>query len=156
MTDIEYTAIDLDRLDAMRAAGTDEYANPWQAMPAQGWEPLRCCLQRATEGEPIALITYSPWTRPHPWLEAGPVFVHFGHCKGYETPSEYPMAFRDSPSMLNPFHHDGSRAYQHITFVTPEQDHEAAVRAVLANDEVSHLHVRSSTAGCFTFAVQRG
>lgn len=155
MSDIEFTAIAPERLNRMRAAEADEHGNPWTLRVAEGWEPLRCCLRKATEDEQIALISYSPWTEPSPWAESGPVFVHFGACQGYDATSAYPEAFRQSRSMLNPFDHTGARAYQHITFLEPEDDHEAAVKAVLAQPEVAYLHVRSATAQCFTFAAHK-
>jgi hypothetical protein len=154
MSDIEFTAIDPERLDAMRDNGKDEQGNPWTLRVAEGWEPLRCCLRKATELEHIALIGYSPWTEPSPWAETGPVFVHFGPCEGYHTTGDYPEMFRHSRSMLNPFDHTGARAYEHITFLGPEDDHEAAVRTVLSQPDVAYLHVRSATAGCFTFAAR--
>jgi hypothetical protein len=49
----------------------------------------------------------------------------------------YPPAFRESPSIGNPFDHQGARAYKHITFVAPDDDHEAVVRDVLARDDLS-------------------
>jgi uncharacterized protein DUF1203 len=148
---IRFQAIDPDRLDAMRRRGSDEFGNPWRARDAHGWEPLRCCLRRPEPGERIALICYTPWTAPSPWAEAGPVFVHAERCAGYGTPDAYPPALADSHSVLNPFDHTGARAYDHITFVRPGEDHEAAVRTVLARPGVAYLHVRSATAGCFTF-----
>ncbi|GGS36514.1 MULTISPECIES: DUF1203 domain-containing protein [Actinokineospora] len=151
---IQYIAIDPDRLQAMRDSGADESGNPWTLRPADGDEPLRCCLTWATPGEDIALISYNPWTQRSPWAETGPVYVHFDRCAGYSTPGEYPPAFLDYASMLNPFQPDGERAYGHITFLRPEDDHEAAVRLVLAQPDVSYLHVRSANAGCFTFEVR--
>jgi hypothetical protein len=155
MSDIVHLPIDPARLAAMRSAGADEFANPWTLRPAEGWEPLRCCLRRPTPGERIALICFTPWTAPSPWAEAGPVFVHHDACEGYADTHDYPEAFRESPSIVNPFDHAGARAYEHITFVEPHDDHEAAVRDVLAQPEVAYAHVRSATAGCFTFAVRR-
>jgi Protein of unknown function (DUF1203) len=96
--DITYRPIDPDRLSRMRAAGEDEFGNPWRARTAKGWDPLRCCLRRAEKGADIALISYSPWPLP-----------------------------------------------------SPEEDPEAAVRDVLAEPDVAHLHVRSAIAQCFTF-----
>jgi hypothetical protein len=154
MSDIQFRAIDPERLAGMRERGADELGNPWTPRVAEGWEPLRCCLTVAAEGERIALICYTPWTEPSPWAEAGPVFVHFGHCAGYDDTGEYPEAFRHRESMLNPFDHEGARAYEHITFVGPEDDHEAAVRGILEQPDVAYLHVRSATAGCFTFEVR--
>lgn len=154
MSDVRYLAIDPERLDAMRERGTDEHGNPWTPRVAEGWEPLRCCLRKAGERERIALICYTPWTEPSPWAEHGPVFVHFGSCDGYHAESDYPEAFRHSRGMLNPFDHTGARAYEHITFVGPDDDHEVAVRRIMDQPDVAHLHVRSATAGCFTFAVE--
>jgi hypothetical protein len=155
MTDVRYLPIDPDRLAAMRERGTDDFGNPWTPFPARGWEPLRCCLRRPERGEPVALITYSPWTRPDPWMEAGPVFVHSGPCAGYAGTGSYPAEFADSPRMLNPFDRAGARAYEHITFVGPDDDHDAAVRKLLANPEIGFVHVRSAEAGCFTFEARR-
>jgi hypothetical protein len=154
MSDIEIIAIDPDRLDAMRHRGMDEFGNAWELRPAQGWEPLRCCLRKAEPAEDIALICYSPWSKPSPWAEAGPVFVHFHRCPGYATSGDYPEAFRGSRRMLNPFDHSGARAYDHITFVGPDDDHDAAVRTILDQPDVAFLHDRSATAGCFAFEVR--
>jgi hypothetical protein len=154
MSDVEYQAIDAERLANMRERGADEFGNPWTPRMAEGWEPLRCCLTVAGEGERIALICYTPWTEPSPWAEAGPVFVHFGQCDGYAHTGTYPEVFRHSKRMLNPFDHQGARAYHHITFVGPEDDHEAAVRRILDQPDVAYLHVRSVEAGCFTFAAR--
>src|SRR5215469_18898122 len=92
MTNVEYFAIDPDRLQAMRERGADEFGNPWKPHAADGWEPLRCCLRRPTPGQDIALISYSPWPLPWttPWAEAGPVFVCYQRCAGYQTPGQYP------------------------------------------------------------------
>ena len=54
MSTLQYKAIDAGRLDAMRARGADEFGNPWRRRAGGGWEPLRCCLRTAREGEDIA------------------------------------------------------------------------------------------------------
>lgn len=155
MTETKYLPIAAERLDAMRENGADEFANPWTLRVAEGWEPLRCCLSGAVEGEDIALICYTPWTTPSPWAEAGPVFVHHKRCAGYADTGTYPARFTECRSMLNPFDHSGARAYEHITFVGPDDDHEAAVRKILEQPEVAYLHVRSATAGCLTFEAHK-
>jgi hypothetical protein len=155
MADIEYRPIDPDRLAAMRAKGADEFGNVWKPYPAAGGEPLRCCLRTADPAESIVLMTYTPWTRTDPWMEAGPVFVHSGPCAGYTETGTYPAAFVGSRRMLNTFDRDGARAYGHITFVGPDDDHDATVRALLANPEIGFVHVRSTDAGCFTFEARR-
>nr|CTQ92267.1 hypothetical protein [Kibdelosporangium sp. MJ126-NF4] len=152
---IRYTAISASRLEAMRNAGKDEFDNKWQLRVAEGWEPLRCCLKTATEGEDIALICYAPWDEPSPWMEAGPVFVHHTECSGYTDTGEFPERHRHSEAILNPFDHTGARAYEHITFLGPDDDHEAALAHVLSQPEVAHVHVRSRKAGCFHFLAEQ-
>ena len=156
MSTLQYIAIDPERLDAMRHQGADEFGNPWKLRAAEGWEPLRCCLRTAGEGDGIALISYSPWPVPWdtPWGEAGPVFVCFRRCAGYQTPGEYPPDLRGRFSLLNPFDHAGARAYRHITFIEPGDDYPAAVEKVMAEPDVAYLHVRSAVAQCFTFEVR--
>jgi hypothetical protein len=149
--EIHYTAIPAERLAAMRTAGADELGNKWQLTIAEGWEPLRCCLQRAEKDEDIALICYTPWTAPSPWMEAGPVFVHYEECDGYNSTNMYPPLFVNNKAILNPFDHSGGRAYDHITFLEPEDDHVAAVEEILGQPEVAFLHSRSREAGCFHF-----
>jgi hypothetical protein len=151
--DIRYTAIPAERLEGMRSAGADELGNKWQLRVAEGWEPLRCCLRKAEVDEDIALLCYTPWTEPSPWMEAGPVFVHYEACDGYATPDRYPPVFLHNKAILNPFDHTGARAYAHITFLDPADDHEVAVREILSQPDVAYLHARSREAGCFHFLV---
>jgi hypothetical protein len=156
MDTVTYLAIDPQRLKAMRRQRADEFGQPWVPRSAQGWEPLRCCLRKPVAGEDIALISYSPWPLPwsSPWSEAGPVFVCFDDCPGYPDIDHYPPALRRQHALLNPFDHEGARAYRHIRFVEPDQDHEAAVDTVLSQPDVAFLHVRSAVAQCFTFEVR--
>jgi hypothetical protein len=144
MSTLQYKAIGPERLDAMRGQGADEFGNPWRRRTAEGWEPLRCCLRTAREGEGIALISYSPWPLPWdtPWAEAGPVFVCHHRCAGYQTPQEYPPDLRGRFSLLSPFGHTGARAYRHITFVEPGDDPRKAVETVMGQPDVAYLHVQ--------------
>jgi len=150
---LDVIALDPDRLQRVGELGRDETGNPWTAQVASGGDPLRCCLTPAAAGESVALITYSPWTEPSPWAESGPVWVHHEQCAGW-TGTGWPEGFRRSHSVLQPFSGDGARSYDHITVVLPDDDHEAALRKVLAADGVETVHVRSATAQCFTFAVR--
>ena len=65
-------ATDPARLSAVRQAGTDDLGNPFTAYAATGeGEPLRCCLRCARPGEPIALISWAPFTEVSPWRLVG-------------------------------------------------------------------------------------
>ncbi|MGW0227880.1 DUF1203 domain-containing protein [Actinopolymorpha singaporensis] len=151
MSTYEIVPISPERLDAMRVKDEDEFGNPWKPFPAEGWEPLRCCLRKAEPGEAVALICYTPWTEPSPWMEAGPVFVHAERCGGYPTPDRYPDDMARGKCMFNTFDHDGNRAYDHITFVSPGDSYEETLAELLGRPEVAFVHVRSVAAGCLAF-----
>jgi hypothetical protein len=72
-------AIPPGTLAGIRLAGHDRFGNELTPIvDAEGGSPLRCCLRRSTPGERLYLIAYRPFTRPGPYAEAGPVFVHAG------------------------------------------------------------------------------
>ena len=155
MTTLHVCAIDPVRLDAVRAAVHDESGNPLVESVAGGWEPLRCCLRKATVGESIALISFSPFTAPSPWAETGPVFIHARSCAGYGTPDVLPADLRTGPRVLRTYHADGSLDYDDITVVGPGEDIEVPLRELLGRSPVATVHVRALAAQCFTYAVTR-
>jgi hypothetical protein len=139
----------------MRSARSDEHGNAFVSIPAEGWEPLRCCLQIAESGHDIALISYAPLRQASPWREVGPVFVHGTQCDGYQNSSELPSDLRIGPRVLRSYRADGSLDYDHITVVLDGEDIEASLDELLAAPEVAEVHVRAHGAQCFTYAVTR-
>ncbi len=153
MSDLHIIPIDPSRLEAIRHAGKDEHGNPFAAYLAAGWEPLRCCLRIAREGERIALISYSPFTQLSPWAEVGPVYVHADACEGY-VGDELPPELRTGPRILRSYHADGSLDYDDIEYVPKGEDLEPALRDLLARPTVAAVHVRASATQCFTYEVR--
>jgi hypothetical protein len=147
-------AIDPARLDAVRAAGIDDFGNPFTAYGATGeGEPLRCCLRFARPGEPIALISWAPFTEVSPWREVGPVYVHAGPCEGYAGPGLPPELDR-GPRLLRTYRADGSMNYEHNTLVG-DQQLAPVLDALLAEPDVATVHVRTVLPQCFLYAVTR-
>jgi DNA-binding Lrp family transcriptional regulator len=153
MNDLSVIPIAPSRLQAIRDAGKDEHGNAFAAYPAAGWEPLRCCLRIAREGEPIALISYSPFTESSPWAEVGPVYVHADACEGYLA-GELPPELRTGPRILRSYHADGSLDYHDIVYVRDGKDLEPALRDLLTRPAVAAVHVRASMTQCFTYEVR--
>jgi hypothetical protein len=155
MTELHVNAIDPRRLDAIRGAGKDEHGNDFVERPAEGWEPLRCCLRTARPGEAIALVSYSPFTAQSPWAEVGPVFVHADTCEGYHAHGELPGELRVGPRVLRTYYADESLDYDDITFVAEGQDLEPVLRDLLDRPQVAAVHVRAAMSQCFTYEVRR-
>jgi hypothetical protein len=155
ITRLHVHPIDPPRLAAMRDAGSDEHGNPFTAHPAEGWEPLRCCLQTADAGEDIALISYAAFQHPSPWTEVGPVFVHSTACAGYPSDAGLPPAQRTGPKVLRTYRADDTLDYDRITVVDEGQDIEPVLDALFEHAEVATVHVRALAAQCFAYAVTR-
>jgi hypothetical protein len=155
MADFTVHPIDPDRLATIWSQSCDESANPFEPFAAAGWEPLRCCLRAAAVGEPIALISFSPFVTKSVWSETGPVFVHIEPCDGYDGGAGLPDGLRTGPRVLRPYSHDGAIAYDHIALVGEDEDIEPALRKILGEPDVAVVHVRAALAQCFTYAVSR-
>ena len=112
--------------------------------------PCRHCLRWAEPGETMILFPYQSIPADHPYAESGPIFVHQEPCERYETVETYPAAFRDGRVVRG---YNGRSEI--ITAQVPNGDVETVLEMMLANPEISFLHVRSMTHGCFTMKVER-
>ena len=157
MTDgnpITVSAIDSTRLKEIHASQQDERGNPLETFPAEGWEPLRCCLTFPSPGEAIVLIAYTPFDTSSPWSETGPVYIHPTTCAGYRTTGELPDRMRTGPKLLRTYSSDDTLDYDHITLVDEGVDLEEPIRRLLA-DDVATVHVRAVQSQCFGYSVTR-
>jgi hypothetical protein len=142
-------------LTETRSRGVDDLGNLVQTLTAVGeGEPLRCCLRYARAGEAIALISYSPHGQGV-WREVGPVYVHADPCPGPPSTS-LPEELRTGPRVLRAYRPDGSMNYEQNTLVAAEADIEGELRRLLADPDVSHVHVRTVLPQCFLYSVTVG
>lgn len=147
-------AIEPGILEALRRRGRDGLGNVFAPSPAHGWEPLRCCLRSARAGEPVALISYTPFAATSAWTEWGPVYVHGEACDGYSGEG-LPDELRTGPRVLRTYRADETLAYEHIAYVPDGEDVAAALDTLFAEPEVAFVHVRAALSQCFTYAVTR-
>ncbi len=151
---LQVHALDPDRLQAVRVAGTDGHGNAVTAFPASGQgEPLRCCLRFARHGEPIALISWAPFDHASVWTEVGPVYVHAEQCAGPDRADVLPGELRTGPRLLRTYAADHSMSYEHNTLAEEGQDLEPLLERLLALPDVATVHVRTVLPQCFLYAV---
>ncbi|MEM9464523.1 MAG: DUF1203 domain-containing protein [Actinomycetota bacterium] len=157
MTSIEFSSgIDTGELrDALRR-GIDHGDNPIEPFvdAAGGW-PLRCCLTNAEPGDRIAIIAWSPFPWQGPYAEVGPIVVHADDCPGTSASAELPTDLAERAMTLRPYGPDRRIAYHRVRHVGAGESTEAAVAAVLAEDDVAFVHGRNVTGGCYAFTAQR-
>jgi Protein of unknown function (DUF1203) len=154
-------AIPSSTLAEIRLAGHDRFGNPLRPIvDADGGSPLRCCLRRSTPGQELYLIAHRPFTRPGPYAEAGPVFVHASACPGYPENDAYPADYRDWPPMVfRPYRHDAELNYDAIAYdaiqIGGGDTAEILIRAIFADPTITFIHTRNVYAGCFMFSITR-
>ena len=147
-------AIVPERLDRVRADGSDGHGNQLQVFTASGQgEPLRCCLRYARPGEQIALISYAPFNHPSVWTEVGPVYVHAAKCAGYTTANVLPEQLRTGPRVLRTYDNNDTMNYEHNTIIPDAAELEPIIKRLLGEPDVSTVHVRTLAPQCFLYAV---
>lgn len=153
-TQLLVQAIDPDRLDIARTAGTDGHGNRLRPFAATGQgEPLRCCLRYAESGEQITLISYAPFDHPSVWTEVGPVYIHVARCGGYEPTGRLPEQLATGPRVLRAYRADGTMNYGRNTVVADEADLTPIIERLLSEPDVATVHVRTLAPQCFLYAV---
>jgi Protein of unknown function (DUF1203) len=164
-TRIRVHAIDAATLRQLRQR--DDAGHPPRLQtPADGGEPLRCCLRRSQPGEQLALVSYAPLRRwaqrtgadPGPYEEVGPVFIHPEPCEG-PAGSGIPSDFLGRHFVLRAYLADG-RILGGTLIEAPDEAGPVAAEAqllrLLADPDVAAVHVRAVEFGCFQFEVSRG
>ena len=146
--------IDTTFVNAIRGGGTDANGQTAVARAALGVaNPCRHCLGLIADGEQKLVLGYRPFSRPQPYAEVGPIFLHAKECERYESDS-LPTWFRHlQPAVIRGYGHDDWIRYETGT-VVPGEQLATACEEILSNSEVAYVHIRSKY-NCFQCRVDR-
>lgn len=134
----------------MRSPG---YAFPVHVEVATDAAPCRHCLRTFKVGaERRILFTYDRFSGVESLPQPGPVYIHAEPCERYKENGEFPEELRNSPRTLEAY--ASGRNFEGQEYVT-DGKFEPAVERLLERPEVDYIQVQSSTAGCFTFRIER-
>ncbi|MGW1991524.1 DUF1203 domain-containing protein [Embleya sp. NPDC001921] len=145
-------AIPAEVLASVRATGLDVSGHPVESHTAGGGEPLRCCLRDTEEGERLILFGYEPPLPASPYREIGPVFAHADACPG-PVGDSYPPQWRARRQVFRAY--DARGRIHPTSRVHDTDDPEPALAEILADPEVTEIHSRNITYGCFMFTIVR-
>ncbi|MGD0404885.1 MAG: DUF1203 domain-containing protein [Candidatus Acidiferrales bacterium] len=153
MIPIRVIAISTDIAESVRKTMKDpRYGFPAYTEVATGGAPCRHCLRMISAGEQWTLFTHDAFegieTRPLP----GPVYVHAEECERYPEDGGFPTELRNSPRTLNAYAR-GARLLAQEYVVDGKVD--VGIQKLFAHTDTDYIHVRSTTAGCYTFRVER-
>ncbi len=144
-------------LNRVRREGLDDLGQPVKRVDAQGGEPCRDVLRRALPGEKLILASFTPFTKPGPYHEYGPVFV-LAEESGEQVRREgLPAAGLPNDYLRDQF---VVRAYSDAEEIVDAalinaRNFETTIERFFRSDDVAFLHVRYPAYGCFSCRVDR-
>jgi hypothetical protein len=154
MLPIRIVAIPTEVAEAVRATlRAPVYGFPAHAEVATDAAPCRHCLRTFVAGEDRRILfTYDRFAGVESLPQPGPVYVHAEACLRYSEDAGFPEELRGSPRTVEAYAL-GRRllAQEYVA----DGEFEPAIEKLLALPDVDYLHVNSTTAGCFTFRIER-
>ena len=154
MTAIRIVAIPTDVVNAVRETMIAPlYGFPAHAEVATDDAPCRHCLRTFEAGhDRRILFTYDRFAGVEPLPQPGPVYVHAEDCPRYSEDTGFPEELRGSPRTLEAYAR-GRRllAQEYVA----DGKFEPAIERLFARQDVDYIQVNSTTAGCFTFRIER-
>lgn len=147
-------AISTEVADAVRQSmRAPVYGFPAHRELATDAAPCRHCLRLITpEVDDAILFTYDRFTDVEEFPQPGPIYVHAKECSRYDEQGGFPEELRGSPRTVEAYAR-GRRfiAQEYVADGT----FEPTISRLFSNREVDYLQVNSTTAGCFTFRIDR-
>jgi Protein of unknown function (DUF1203) len=154
MTAIKVVAMPTEVVNSVRATmRAPLYGFPAHAELATDDAPCRHCLQTFHAGaDRRILFTYDRFAGIESLPQPGPVYIHADDCPRYQADAGFPEALRGGPRTLEAYAR-GRRliAQEYVA----DGKFEPAIDRLFAKSNVDYIQVNSTTAGCFTFRIER-
>ena len=154
MSTIRVMAIPSKLAEAVRKEKTDpQFGFPVYSAPAGEGLPCRHCLDWIAEGaERATLFTLDPFADLEKLPLPGPVYIHARECERYPEDGDIPMRLMTSSRTLNAYGRGRLLVAQEYV---DSGNAEATIKRLFDRADVDYVHVRSTTAGCYTFRLER-
>jgi hypothetical protein len=129
------------------------YGFPAHAELATDAAPCRHCLRITAPGEDRRILfTYDRFTGLESLPQPGPIYIHADNCPRYPEHRGFPEELRGSPRTVEAYAR-GRRllAQEYVS----DGKFEPVIEKLFTRTDVDYLQVNSTTAGCFTFRIER-
>jgi hypothetical protein len=128
------------------------YGFPAHAELATDAAPCRHCLRVTAPGEARRILfTYDRFAGLEPLPQPGPIYIHADNCPRYPEDGGFPQELRGSPRTVEAY----SRGRRLLAQEYVSDGKFEPVEKLFARTDVDYLQVNSTTAGCFTFRIER-
>jgi len=129
------------------------YGFPAHREIAAGRAPCRHCLKLIRpQEEELILFTYDAFYGQGVWPSPGPVYIHAETCASFAGNGQIPQEYQGQPLTLEAFGENRERLGERLV---KETDGDCALQEIFDNAKVQYVHVRSTSAGCYLFRVER-
>jgi hypothetical protein len=129
------------------------YGFPVHLEVAEDNAPCRHCLCTfVPKQDRRILFTYDRFMGKESLPQPGPIYIHADDCPRYPEDGDFPEELRGSPRTLEAYAH-GRRLL--VQKYVSDGKFEPAIAELFSQPDVDYLQVNSTTAGCFTFRIER-
>jgi hypothetical protein len=153
MQNVRIVALETEIAERVRSTlKAPVYGFPAHLEVADDTAPCRHCLRTIAAKDRRILFTYDRFTGKEPLPQPGPVYIHAEDCPRYPETGGFPEELRNSPRTVEAYARGRKlKAQEYVS----DGRFEPVVEKLFADHEVDYLQINSTTAGCFTFRIER-
>ena len=154
MQPIRVVAIPTEIANEVRSAlRAPVYGFPAHVESSADSAPCRHCLRLIAPGDTRRILfTYDRFSGVESLPQPGPVYIHADHCPRYAEEAGFPEELRNSPRTLEAYARGRDLVAREYV---ADGNFESALEKLFSQPETDYVQVNSTTAGCFTFRVER-
>ncbi|MET4805623.1 DUF1203 domain-containing protein [Limibacillus sp. MBR-115] len=157
MTRIRFTALATDVVETYQAGGLDANDQKPEVHISDGdGVPCRHCLSTVAAGQRYLILAHRPFPDKQPYAELGPIFLHGESCPRHEETAGVPPMLRSYHQVLVRGYGADNRIRYGTGRIVPGGQLAETAEAMLAEEGVAYLHVRSASNNCFLCRIDRG
>jgi Protein of unknown function (DUF1203) len=156
MASVHFIALPTAVAHAYRNGGSDAYGRKPERHTSDGSGlPCRYCLAHIEGGEEYLILAHRPFSSIQPYAETGPIFLHARACSRYPETPEVPQAFLARERMMLRGYDAAERIVYGTGTIVPTDCIADTAAAILDDQAVAFVDLRSATNSCFQCRVKR-
>ena len=128
---------------------------PERAISDGSGNPCRHCLTEIPSGDSMLILSFKPFTEANPYSESGPIFLCESACTRYADSNELPEMLAGWEKALIRGYNANGRIVYGTGSVVSMQDVPKAASQIFEDEQVSYIHLRSSSYNCYQCRVDR-
>jgi hypothetical protein len=102
----------------------------------------------------MLILAHRPFSAAQPYAELGPIFLCAEDCRRHSELDGIPGLYRDQEMLIRGYGYDERIIYGTGKIINMAAFDEEAHR-LFEHNELSFIHVRSSTNNCYHFRIER-